>query len=83
MTATAAHIPPPQSNNASSQSQRVEPCEVGWLFVQEYYTILNRDPSRLHCFYNKKSSMSHGLEGEQVKTHCGQTVFDRVDEPTL
>jgi hypothetical protein len=53
---------------------KVDPFEVGWLFVQEYYTFLNKDPSKLHCFYNKKSSFLHGHEGESAKVCHGQSV---------
>ncbi|EEB07569.1 ubiquitin protease cofactor [Schizosaccharomyces japonicus yFS275] len=27
--------------------------EIGWMFVQEYYTYLNKEPSRLHEIHNK------------------------------
>ncbi|OAJ42939.1 hypothetical protein BDEG_26328 [Batrachochytrium dendrobatidis JEL423] len=57
----------------SSQSY-VDPFEVGWLFVQEYYTFLNKDPERLHCFYNKKSVFVHGTEGDNTETCYGQSV---------
>ncbi|ORX99154.1 NTF2-domain-containing protein [Basidiobolus meristosporus CBS 931.73] len=62
------------TNNADTANppQKIESYEVGWMFVQEYYTFLNKDPSRLHCFYNKKSTMIHGIEGEQVKPYHGQ-----------
>ncbi|KAG4302494.1 hypothetical protein PCANB_001182 [Pneumocystis canis] len=46
--------------------------EVGWFFVQEYYTFLNREPERLHCFYTKKSTFIHGDEGDNVKPYFGQ-----------
>lgn len=49
---------------------------VGWMFVQEYYTFLNKDPARLHCFYNKKSTFVHSHEGDQGKTcHGPQVLF--------
>ncbi|KAK9761767.1 hypothetical protein K7432_013095 [Basidiobolus ranarum] len=66
MTATT------NSADASNTPQKIESYEVGWMFVQEYYTFLNKDSSRLHCFYNKKSTMIHGTEGEQVKPYHGQ-----------
>ncbi|EMR08494.1 hypothetical protein PNEG_03320 [Pneumocystis murina B123] len=46
--------------------------EIGWFFVQEYYTFLNKEPRRLHCFYTKKSTFVHGNEGEIVKPCSGQ-----------
>lgn len=61
------------SSEASEKvPRRLEPLEVGWQFVHEYYTILNKDPNRLHCFYNKTSTMVHGVEGENAKTCSGQ-----------
>lgn len=57
----------------------VDAFEVGWLFVQEYYTHMNKDPSRLHCFYNKKSSFIHGQEGEPANSCTGQTeIHERI-----
>ncbi|KAI8820712.1 uncharacterized protein EV422DRAFT_529866 [Fimicolochytrium jonesii] len=73
MTATMTSSAP-----APLEKTKVDAFEVGWLFVQEYYTILNRDPQRLHCFYNKKSSFLHGHEGEAtVKTFHGQQEIHR------
>ncbi|EGF79421.1 hypothetical protein BATDEDRAFT_33372 [Batrachochytrium dendrobatidis JAM81] len=56
---------------------KVDPFEVGWLFVQEYYTFLNKDPERLHCFYNKKSVFVHGTEGDNTETCYGQSEIHR------
>ena len=82
---TATTSPPSSTSSTSSLSvpsprssplplpSKVESLEVGWLFVQEYYTFLNKDPSRLHCFYNKKSFFLHGHEGEKANVcHGGQ-----------
>ncbi|KAJ3328417.1 hypothetical protein HDU76_010012, partial [Blyttiomyces sp. JEL0837] len=53
--------------------------EVGWLFVQEYYTFLNKEPHKLHCFYNSKSSFIHGTEGESPETQHGQKeIHNRI-----
>ncbi|KOS15889.1 ran protein binding protein [Malassezia pachydermatis] len=46
--------------------------EVGWLFVPQYYTLMNSDPSRLHCFYTKKSTMVHASENEDATPNVGQ-----------
>lgn len=48
--------------------------EVGWLFVPQYYTLMNSDPSRLHCFYTKKSTMVHASENEDATPNVGQQV---------
>ncbi|KAI0763073.1 hypothetical protein BD413DRAFT_584712 [Trametes elegans] len=55
------------TNNTS-----VNPSEVGWQFVPQYYTFVNKYPNRLHCFYNKSSTFIHGTEGEDGKPCFGQ-----------
>ncbi|KAG0339153.1 hypothetical protein BG000_002740 [Podila horticola] len=61
MTAPAANTPATSPNDDAKVAQ-----EVGMMFAHEYYTFLNKEPSRLHCFYNKNSTLSHGLQGENV-----------------
>lgn len=51
------------------------PMDIGWQFVQEYYTILKNEPQCLHRFYHKKSMMLHGVEGESVTQCYGQSVL--------
>ncbi|TPX69934.1 hypothetical protein SpCBS45565_g02109 [Spizellomyces sp. 'palustris'] len=74
--AVSASVPAP------AEKTKVDAFEVGWLFVQEYYTFLNRDPQRLHCFYNKKSSFLHGHEGEATAKTCHgqQEIHSRIVE---
>ncbi|KAG0096086.1 hypothetical protein BGZ93_005019 [Podila epicladia] len=62
MTAPAANAAPTTSTNDDAKVAQ----EVGMMFAHEYYTFLNKEPSRLHCFYNKNSTLSHGLQGENV-----------------
>ncbi|KAI0918626.1 hypothetical protein AcW1_009532 [Taiwanofungus camphoratus] len=50
----------------------VNPSEVGWQFVPQYYTFVNKQPNRLHCFYTKASTFIHGTEGEDGKPCYGQ-----------
>ncbi|RPD61289.1 hypothetical protein L227DRAFT_574362 [Lentinus tigrinus ALCF2SS1-6] len=50
----------------------VNPSEVGWQFVPQYYTFVNKHPNRLHCFYTKASTFIHGTEGEDGKPCFGQ-----------
>ncbi|PPQ86640.1 hypothetical protein CVT25_006824 [Psilocybe cyanescens] len=59
-------------NTTSSQHSNVVPSEVGWQFVPQYYTFVNKEPHRLHCFYNKNSTFIHGTEGEDMKPCFGQ-----------
>ena len=53
----------------------MNPSQIGWLFVQQYYTFLHESPDRLHLFYNKNSTFVHGKEGEQVGVYVGQKVY--------
>jgi len=59
-------------NQGASSTVPNKASEVGWLFVPQYYTFMNKDPSRLHCFYTKKSTMVHGTENEDVHPSVGQ-----------
>lgn len=54
---------------------------VGWLFVQEYYTCLNKTPESLHRFYMKDSTFVHGVEGESADPHIGQKqIHEKIVE---
>ena len=69
------------ATNASSATSttpghhNVVPSEVGWQFVPQYYTFVNKQPNRLHCFYTKNSTFIHGTEGEDGKPCFGQQVL--------
>ncbi|KAJ3021709.1 hypothetical protein HKX48_007995 [Thoreauomyces humboldtii] len=66
----------------NSEKKPVDPYEVGWMFVQEYYTFLNRSPERLHCFYKKNSACLHGHEGEStaIVFHGQHDIHGRITE---
>ncbi|PSR70571.1 hypothetical protein PHLCEN_2v13542 [Hermanssonia centrifuga] len=55
-----------------TNTSAVNPSEVGWQFVPQYYTFVNKQPNRLHCFYTKASTFIHGTEGEDGKPCYGQ-----------
>jgi ribonuclease HIII len=54
---------------------KMNPSQIGWLFVQQYYTFLNESPERLYLFYNTNSIFTHGKEGENVINVVGQQVL--------
>lgn len=58
----------------TSTPRNVVPSEVGWQFVPQYYTFVNKQPDRLHLFYTKQSTFIHGVEGEDGKPCHGQQV---------
>ncbi|KAF9119581.1 hypothetical protein BGX30_003758 [Mortierella sp. GBA39] len=64
-----------QSPNVISTDPKIAD-EVGVVFAHEFYTFLNKDPTRLHCFYNKHSTMSHGYQGEQIQVFSGQQAIN-------
>ena len=67
------------SANAQAPKPAVQASEVGWLFVTQYYTFLNQNPSRLHCFFTKKSTMVHGTEQEESSPCFGQQqIHDKI-----
>jgi hypothetical protein len=57
--------------------KQFSPFEVSWLFVQEYYTIMNNSPEKLHQFYNKDSYYCNGSEGESSKIYHGQSEINK------
>ncbi|KIY47528.1 hypothetical protein FISHEDRAFT_13956, partial [Fistulina hepatica ATCC 64428] len=61
----------------ASPHRNVVPSEVGWQFVPQYYTFVNKQPERLHCFYTKQSTFIHGTEGEDGKPCHGQQEIHR------
>ncbi|KAG8858227.1 hypothetical protein FRB96_005356 [Tulasnella sp. 330] len=66
-------VTPSQQNIPGPTSGRqVNPSEVGWQFVPQYYTFVNKHPHRLHCFYTKNSTFINGTEGEDGKACYGQ-----------
>ncbi|CAG8758711.1 2977_t:CDS:1, partial [Cetraspora pellucida] len=73
MAETATNL----SENATSEptpvaGQKINSFKVGWLFVHEYYTILNKEPWRLHCFYGRNSILIRGNEGQKVMPIVGE-----------
>ncbi|KAG0066446.1 hypothetical protein BGZ89_007263 [Linnemannia elongata] len=76
MAATTSNTSTPANGEAPSVASH----EVGMMFVHEYYTFLNKEPSRLHCFYNKQSTMSHGIQGEDTESiHAKILALDFED----
>ncbi|KAF8430486.1 hypothetical protein BGX38DRAFT_1232145 [Terfezia claveryi] len=52
------------SAGQSSGSTAKPPDQVGWYFVEQYYTTLGKNPDQVSLFYGKKSSLVWGTEGE-------------------
>ncbi|KAJ1034622.1 hypothetical protein NDA18_001478 [Ustilago nuda] len=77
--ASSSAVTPANNNNNGATKPAVQPSEVGWLFVTQYYTFLNQNPGRLHCFFTKKSTMVHGTEQEESSPCFGQQqIHDKI-----
>ena len=63
-----------QSTTASAAGQKADPQEIGWYFVEQYYTTLSKSPERIHLFYKKKSQLVTGVEAEKVIPAVGEKV---------
>ncbi|KAJ1660561.1 hypothetical protein IWQ61_000524 [Dispira simplex] len=57
---------------ANHKPRKVPTQEVGWMFVEAYYTTLSKNTTHLHRYYKKQSSLIYGVEGKTVKPCFGQ-----------
>ncbi|PGH17124.1 hypothetical protein AJ79_01262 [Helicocarpus griseus UAMH5409] len=69
------------SHSHSETKNDIPKDEVGWFFVEQYYTTLSRTPEKLHLFYSRKSQFVSGVEAEKVTVAVGQkAINDRIKE---
>ncbi|CZT51321.1 related to Ras-GTPase-activating protein binding protein 2 [Rhynchosporium secalis] len=61
------------SGNASGNDLSKD--EVGWYFVEQYYTTLSKSPEKLHLFYGKLSQFVSGLEAEVAPVSVGRNAI--------
>jgi hypothetical protein len=77
--AQPAYAPPAPA--AQTQQNDIPKDEVGWYFVEQYYTTLSRSPEKLYLFYNKRSQFVSGQETDKVAVCVGQrAINDRIKE---
>lgn len=72
---TAAHESQYTENGNSNPMHEKE--EVGWYFVERYYTTLSNKPEHLHLFYNKKSQYVYGEETERLPVLFGRQAIQK------
>ncbi|KIL88980.1 hypothetical protein FAVG1_07374 [Fusarium avenaceum] len=64
---------------AASSNSGLSKDEVGWYFVEQYYTTLSKSPEKLHLFYGKRSQFVYGLEAEVSPVSVGrQDIQERI-----
>ncbi|KAF2192435.1 hypothetical protein K469DRAFT_716977 [Zopfia rhizophila CBS 207.26] len=69
-----------QSSNNASTSE-IPKDEVGWYFVEQYYTTLSKSPEKLYLFYNKRSQFVSGNEEDKIQVCIGQkAINDQIKE---
>ncbi|MCJ1286648.1 hypothetical protein MMC26_005994 [Xylographa opegraphella] len=70
-----------ETSNSTDTNGSVSKDEVGWYFVEQYYTTLSRNPEKLHLFYSKRSQFVSGVEAEKVSVSVGQrAINERIKE---
>ncbi|USP82674.1 hypothetical protein yc1106_09948 [Curvularia clavata] len=85
-SATASNFTPSQQPAPSQPAQQASASEipkdeVGWYFVEQYYTTLSKSPDRLYLFYNKRSQYVSGVEEDKVNVCLGQkAINERIKE---
>ncbi|EHY59381.1 hypothetical protein HRR83_001345 [Exophiala dermatitidis] len=60
-----------QSTTTSANAPKADPQEIGWYFVEQYYTTLSKSPEKIHLFYSKRSQLVTGVEAEKVVPAVG------------
>lgn len=69
-----AYSSTPSNAPATDQKNGIAKDEVGWYFVEQYYTSMSRCPDKLHLFYSRRSQFVFGTEAESVPVAVGQKV---------
>ncbi|KAF2643263.1 hypothetical protein P280DRAFT_515686 [Massarina eburnea CBS 473.64] len=71
----------PGQSASSAPAESIPKDEVGWYFVEQYYTTLSKTPDKLYLFYNKRSQFVSGTEEDKVNVCVGQkAINDRIRE---
>ncbi|KAJ6000076.1 hypothetical protein N7481_000485 [Penicillium waksmanii] len=83
---TAANFQPAQSstpttNTPTDHKSDIPKDEVGWFFVEQYYTTMSSNPDKLHLFYSRRSQLVFGTEAESVPVAIGtKAINDKIKQ---
>lgn len=70
-----------ESSAGSASGNDLSKDEVGWYFVEQYYTTLSKSPEKLHLFYGKRSQFVSGLEAEVTSVSVGRpAIQERIGQ---
>ncbi|ERF72222.1 hypothetical protein EPUS_02109 [Endocarpon pusillum Z07020] len=75
-SSTPASVASQGPAESASNTAKADPQEIGWYFVEQYYTTLSKQPDRIHLFYSKKSQLVTGVEAEKVLPSVGQKAIN-------
>ncbi|KAF7534770.1 hypothetical protein G7Z17_g13307 [Cylindrodendrum hubeiense] len=68
-----------ESSVTTAGNNNLSKDEVGWYFVEQYYTTLSKSPEKLHLFYSKRSQFVYGLEAQVANVSVGrQAIQERI-----
>ncbi|SPO02875.1 related to Ras-GTPase-activating protein binding protein 2 [Cephalotrichum gorgonifer] len=71
----------PEQSTSGGTNHDLSKDEVGWYFVEQYYTTLSKSPEKLHLFYGKRSQFVYGLEAEVANVSVGrQAIQERIKQ---
>ncbi|KAL7921988.1 hypothetical protein ACQKWADRAFT_294109 [Trichoderma austrokoningii] len=77
----SAEQPAVSTADASAAGNNLSKDEVGWYFVEQYYTNLSKFPEKLHLFYGKQSQFVSGLEAQVANVSVGrQAIQERIKQ---
>lgn len=72
---------PADASTGNGSGNDLSKDEVGWYFVEQYYTTLSKSPEKLHLFYGKRSQFVSGLEAEVAPVSVGRSAIqERIRE---
>ena len=70
LSSNTAPAAKPSTAHHSGAAAKLNVIDVTMHFGREYYTMLSREPERLHCFYSKQSSLLHAEEDDLETSVC-------------
>ncbi|KAL1992471.1 hypothetical protein VTN49DRAFT_4503 [Thermomyces lanuginosus] len=74
---TTTNTAPAQEN----KQDEIPKDEVGWYFVEQYYTTMSRSPEKLHLFYSRPSQFVFGNEAESVPVVVGvKAIAEKIKQ---
>lgn len=69
---------PELQNDADHQSApALTADQIGWYFVEQFYTTMSKTPEKLHLFYSKNSQFVYGEEAQREPVSKGRQDIEK------